>query len=153
MEKLESDVDFGLRLRARVSQSRCSLVKIIISSPPTLSALISLGLFTSFGLQFGLYSTLAMEWDPSRFFRPEGSPSPYALLILNQPINENAFGVLSRYGKILYELCIDAVSWIKDANANAASYIICADGGANRLFDMPEVNGKGSKAVSDIYRH
>ncbi|KAJ5796778.1 uncharacterized protein N7518_005318 [Penicillium psychrosexuale] len=68
-----------------------------------------------------------MEWDPSRFFRPEGSPSPYALLILNQPINENAFGVLSRY----------------------ASYIICADGGANRLFDMPEVNGKGSKALPD----
>ncbi|KAJ5199464.1 thiamine pyrophosphokinase eukaryotic [Penicillium cf. griseofulvum] len=59
-----------------------------------------------------------MEWDPSRFFRPSGSPSPYALLILNQPINEKAFGVLSRY----------------------ASYIICADGGANRLFDMPEVN-------------
>lgn len=25
MEKLESDVDFGLRLSARVSQSRCSL--------------------------------------------------------------------------------------------------------------------------------
>ncbi|KXG50271.1 thiamine pyrophosphokinase, eukaryotic [Penicillium griseofulvum] len=59
-----------------------------------------------------------MEWDPSRFFRPSGSPSPYALLILNQPINEKAFGVLSRY----------------------ASYIICADGGANRLFDMPQVN-------------
>ncbi|KAJ5164818.1 thiamine pyrophosphokinase eukaryotic [Penicillium coprophilum] len=58
-----------------------------------------------------------MEWDPSRFFRPSGSPSPYALLVLNQPINEKAFGVLSRY----------------------ASYIICADGGANRLFDMPEV--------------
>ncbi|KAJ5845214.1 hypothetical protein N7534_008883 [Penicillium rubens] len=59
-----------------------------------------------------------MEWDPSRFFQPKGSSSPYALLILNQPINEKAFGVLSRY----------------------ASYIICADGGANRLFDMPEDN-------------
>ncbi|OQE80918.1 hypothetical protein PENNAL_c0043G01181 [Penicillium nalgiovense] len=59
-----------------------------------------------------------MEWDPSRFFHPQGSSSPYALLILNQPINEKAFGVLSRY----------------------ASYIICADGGANRLFDMPEDN-------------
>ncbi|KAJ5442234.1 thiamine pyrophosphokinase eukaryotic [Penicillium cf. griseofulvum] len=69
-----------------------------------------------------------MEWDPSRFFRPSGSPSPYALLILNQPINEKAFGVLSRY----------------------ASYIICADGGANRLFDMPEVNEESK--VSDIYR-
>ncbi|KGO75770.1 Thiamin pyrophosphokinase, eukaryotic [Penicillium italicum] len=68
-----------------------------------------------------------MEWDPSRFFRPEGSPSPYALLILNQPINEKAFGVLSRY----------------------ASYIICADGGANRLFDMPEDNEKEPKELPD----
>lgn len=41
----------------------------------------------------------AMEWDPSCFFRPEGSPSPYALLILNQPINEKAFGVLSEHGE------------------------------------------------------
>ncbi|KAJ5850513.1 hypothetical protein N7455_010369 [Penicillium solitum] len=68
-----------------------------------------------------------MEWDPSRFFRPEGSPSPYALLILNQPINEKAFGVLSKY----------------------ASYIICADGGANRLFDMPEDNETESKQLPD----
>ncbi|CAI7646806.1 unnamed protein product [Penicillium glandicola] len=69
-----------------------------------------------------------MEWDPSRFFRPLGSPSPYALLILNQPINEKAFGVLSRY----------------------ASFIICADGGANRLFDMPETNEKESKLPDAI---
>ncbi|KAF3396504.1 thiamine pyrophosphokinase 1 [Penicillium rolfsii] len=41
-----------------------------------------------------------MEWDPSRFFRPEGSPSPYALLVLNQPINEKAFGVLSEHGDL-----------------------------------------------------
>ncbi|KAJ5955434.1 hypothetical protein N7501_009713 [Penicillium viridicatum] len=68
-----------------------------------------------------------MEWDPSRFFRPEGSPSPYALLILNQPINEKAFGVLSKY----------------------ASYIICADGGANRLFDMSEDNETESKQLPD----
>lgn len=40
-----------------------------------------------------------MEWDPSRFFRPEGSPLPYALLVLNQPINEKAFGVLSEHGE------------------------------------------------------
>ncbi|KAJ5958961.1 thiamine pyrophosphokinase eukaryotic [Penicillium vulpinum] len=68
-----------------------------------------------------------MEWDPSRFFRPSGSPSPYALIILNQPINEKAFGVLSRY----------------------ASYIICADGGANRLFDMLKINGIESKQLPD----
>ncbi|KAJ5794554.1 thiamine pyrophosphokinase eukaryotic [Penicillium paradoxum] len=68
-----------------------------------------------------------MEWDPSRFFRSSGSPSPYALLILNQPINEKAFGVLSRY----------------------ASCILCADGGANRLFDMMKINGTESTDLPD----
>lgn len=63
-------------------------------------------LFTNFGqVQFDLCSPLAMEWDPSRFFRSEGSPSPYALLILNQPINEKAFGVLGKYGKFPLEKC------------------------------------------------
>jgi hypothetical protein len=47
-----------------------------------------------------LFFSFVMEWDPSRFFRPEGSPSPYALLVLNQPINEKAFGVLSEHGEI-----------------------------------------------------
>ncbi|KAJ5619489.1 thiamine pyrophosphokinase eukaryotic [Penicillium lagena] len=55
-----------------------------------------------------------MEWHPSRFFERSGSPSPYALLVLNQPINDRAFNALSQH----------------------ASYIICADGGANRLYDM-----------------
>jgi thiamine pyrophosphokinase len=66
-----------------------------------------------------------MEWDPSRFFRVAGSPSPYVLLNLNQPINESAFGVLSEH----------------------ASYIICADGGANRLYDMMKKHGKEAKEV------
>ncbi|KAF7714149.1 Uncharacterized protein PECH_009011 [Penicillium ucsense] len=75
-----------------------------------------------------------MEWDPSRFFRPEGSPSPYALLMLNQPINERAFTVLSQH----------------------ASYIICADGGANRLFDMMKAQGKEStepRQYGNKYKH
>ncbi|KAJ5722009.1 hypothetical protein N7488_000044 [Penicillium malachiteum] len=63
-----------------------------------------------------------MEWNPTLFFRPEGSPSPYALLILNQPINEKAFEVLNEH----------------------ASYIICADGGANRLYDVTKSQGKES---------
>ncbi|KAJ5908089.1 hypothetical protein N7495_000771 [Penicillium taxi] len=69
-----------------------------------------------------------MEWDPSRFFRASGSPFPYALLVLNQPINEKAVGVLSEY----------------------ASYIICADGGANRLHDMLKKEGKESSELPDI---
>lgn len=39
-----------------------------------------------------------MEWDPSQFFR-SGDVSTYALLVLNQPINEKAFGVLSDHGE------------------------------------------------------
>ncbi|CAI7568424.1 unnamed protein product [Penicillium pancosmium] len=68
-----------------------------------------------------------MEWDPSQFFRPGGHASPYALLVLNQPINETAFGVLSEH----------------------ASYIICADGGANRLYDMLKHHGKESTILPD----
>lgn len=68
-----------------------------------------------------------MEWDPSCFFRSGGYTSPYALLVLNQPINEKAFGVLSDH----------------------ASYIICADGGANRLYDMLKHHGQESKILPD----
>ena len=66
---------------------------IIISSLRTLSRTPTLS------FRSDLDSSLSMEWDPSRFFRVSGSPSPYALLVLNQPINENAFGVLSQYGE------------------------------------------------------
>ncbi|OQE23257.1 hypothetical protein PENSTE_c009G04598 [Penicillium steckii] len=67
-----------------------------------------------------------MEWDPSQFFR-SGDVSTYALLVLNQPINENAFGVLCDH----------------------ASYIICADGGANRLYEMMKQHGKESTILPD----
>jgi hypothetical protein len=50
-----------------------------------------------------------MEWDPSRFFRPEESPSPYALLLLNQPINERAFGVLSEHGETPLEEYLSSI--------------------------------------------
>ncbi|CAG8107482.1 unnamed protein product [Penicillium salamii] len=68
-----------------------------------------------------------MEWDPSVFFTASGSSSPYALLILHQPINQKAYDALSRH----------------------ASYIMCADGGANRLYDMSEALGTESKSLPD----
>ncbi|RAH40405.1 thiamine diphosphokinase [Aspergillus brunneoviolaceus CBS 621.78] len=59
------------------------------------------------------------EWDPTQFFR-EGYPSsPYALLILNHPINEKAYDVLQRHA------CIT----------------VCADGGANRFYEMMKARG------------
>lgn len=39
-----------------------------------------------------------MEWDPSRFFCSSDGDAPYALLVLNQPINERAFKVLQQRG-------------------------------------------------------
>lgn len=39
-----------------------------------------------------------MDWHPTQFFRTSPAPSPFALLVLNQPINENAFGVLHKHG-------------------------------------------------------
>ncbi|OKO95204.1 hypothetical protein PENSUB_11283 [Penicillium subrubescens] len=63
-----------------------------------------------------------MEWDPSRFFRLEGSPSPYALLVLNQPINEKAFGVLSEHDPDQYST--DFTKCLKYLNSHAAEIII-----------------------------
>ncbi|PLN79299.1 thiamine pyrophosphokinase [Aspergillus taichungensis] len=56
-----------------------------------------------------------MEWDPTQFFCTDvDPPAPYALVVLNQPINENAYGVL----------------------AGHARAIVCADGGANHFYEM-----------------
>lgn len=41
-----------------------------------------------------------MDWDPTQFFRANEPPTPFALLILNQPINEKAFNVLKHHGKL-----------------------------------------------------
>lgn len=40
-----------------------------------------------------------MEWDPTQFFRTDKPPTPFALLVLNQPINEKAFKVLKDHGE------------------------------------------------------
>jgi hypothetical protein len=51
---------------------------------------------------------IKMEWDPTQFFRDNHTPiNPFALLILNQPINERAFRVLKKHGMPSYLLtCI-----------------------------------------------
>lgn len=64
------------------------------------------------------------EWWPSRFFGSDKTIIPYAVLILNQPINEHALRAV-----------------IDDA-----ALIVCADGGANRLFDLSRnCNGEFSQ--------
>ncbi|KAB8225062.1 thiamine pyrophosphokinase [Aspergillus novoparasiticus] len=63
-----------------------------------------------------------MEWDPTQFFRDDHTPNPFALLILNQPINERAFRVLRRHAKVT----------------------LCADGGANRFYSMMKAHDRES---------
>ncbi|RAK89919.1 thiamine pyrophosphokinase [Aspergillus costaricaensis CBS 115574] len=66
--------------------------------------------------------TRLMTWDPTQFFRTEeGLPSsPYALLILNHPINERAYDVLQKH----------------------ALTTVCADGGANHFYEMMKARGR-----------
>ncbi|ODM20076.1 hypothetical protein SI65_05062 [Aspergillus cristatus] len=68
-----------------------------------------------------------MDWDPTQFFRTDAPPSSFALLVLNQPINEKAFQVLREH----------------------ANYTICADGGANRFYDLMRKNGLESTILPD----
>lgn len=43
----------------------------------------------------------ALQMDPTQFFRDPKPPVPFALLVLNQPINERAFAVLRKHGEPL----------------------------------------------------
>ncbi|KAE8347158.1 hypothetical protein BDV24DRAFT_54479 [Aspergillus arachidicola] len=69
-----------------------------------------------------------MEWDPTQFFRDDHTPNPFALLILNQPINERAFRVLRRHAKVT----------------------LCADGGANRFYSMMKAHDQESIDLPDL---
>ncbi|KMU80988.1 hypothetical protein DIZ76_015713 [Coccidioides immitis] len=63
-----------------------------------------------------------MEWKPTKFFESVPRSKPYALLVLNQPINPNAYKILKQH----------------------ASFTICADGGANRFYELMRKNGTES---------
>ncbi|KAE8330166.1 thiamine pyrophosphokinase [Aspergillus sergii] len=69
-----------------------------------------------------------MEWDPTQFFREDHTPIQFALLILNQPINERAFRVLRRHAKVT----------------------LCADGGANRFYSMMKAHDRESIDLPDL---
>ncbi|KAJ9245877.1 hypothetical protein DTO169E5_1 [Paecilomyces variotii] len=67
-----------------------------------------------------------MEWDPTQFFRDGIRPSvPFALLVLNQPINQRAFAALNKH----------------------ACFTICADGGANVYYDLMKSQDKETSDV------
>ncbi|KAL3462327.1 thiamine pyrophosphokinase [Aspergillus heterothallicus] len=70
-----------------------------------------------------------MEWDPTQFFREEENktPPPFALVVLNQPINEIALSVLRDH----------------------ALTTVCADGGANRFFESAMSRGLQDTDIPD----
>ncbi|EEQ87530.1 thiamine pyrophosphokinase Thi80 [Blastomyces dermatitidis ER-3] len=70
-----------------------------------------------------------MDWYPAQFFNPAAPPpsSPFALLVLNQPINQNAYTILKKH----------------------ASFTICADGGANHLYNLMRKSGRESIELPD----
>ncbi|KAJ0414622.1 thiamine pyrophosphokinase [Aspergillus carlsbadensis] len=70
-----------------------------------------------------------MEWDPTQFFREEENktPPPFALVVLNQPINEIVLSVLSEH----------------------ALTTVCADGGANRFFESAKSRGLEDTDIPD----
>ncbi|EAL86930.1 thiamine pyrophosphokinase [Aspergillus fumigatus] len=44
---------------------------------------------------------MSTEWDPTQFFCDSSQPiAPFALLVLNQPINERAFAVLKKHDSV-----------------------------------------------------
>ncbi|QSS57181.1 thiamine pyrophosphokinase Thi80 [Histoplasma capsulatum var. duboisii H88] len=70
-----------------------------------------------------------MDWYPAQFFNTVAPPSsPFALIVLNQPINQHAYRVLDKH----------------------ARFTICADGGANHLYNLMRTSGKESTEV-DTY--
>lgn len=43
-------------------------------------------------------ATDTMEWNPTQFLRKTPPAVPYALIVLNHAINENAYDVLKKHG-------------------------------------------------------
>ncbi|RAK94932.1 thiamine diphosphokinase [Aspergillus ibericus CBS 121593] len=68
-----------------------------------------------------------MEWDPTQFFRGDSDspPAPFALLILNHPINEKAYDVLQKHAMIT----------------------VCVDGGANHFYEMMKAKGRENSHI------
>ncbi|KAI5294041.1 hypothetical protein KEM52_004795 [Ascosphaera acerosa] len=70
----------------------------------------------------------AREWDPTVILDPSFAPrNPYAVIILNTPLNGNAYRLIRQQ----------------------ASFVLCADGGANRLFTCMRQHGEEPSHLPD----
>ena len=87
-----------------------------------------------------------MNWDPTQFFRTEEGlpPSPYALLILNHPINERAYDVLRKHGITTISFTPYIIFHTEECilNKRIALTTVCADGGANHFYEMMKARGR-----------
>lgn len=82
-----------------------------------------------------------MEWNPGKFFDDRQTETPYALLILNQPLNVRAYGQVAPHG--MQQRGVETI-----ALTLPASMIICVDGGANHLHKTFQVDKSPFDRVS-----
>lgn len=82
-----------------------------------------------------------MEWNPGKFFDDRQTETPYALLILNQPLNVRAYGQVAPHG--MQQRGVETI-----ALTLPASMIICVDGGANHLHKIFQVDKSPFDRVS-----
>ena len=70
------------------------------------------------------------HWHPTSIFSGQHRERPYAIIVLNQLINNNAL----------------------DAVITNAALLVCADGGANRFYEYEAENGRYSEGVKGVRR-
>jgi thiamine pyrophosphokinase len=96
----------------------------------------------------GRFRETVQVWDPSRLLAPtDGGAAPaHAVVLLNVPLHVDhlrTFEHLWNGGECHCSPCMH------QADALAASYRVCADGGANRLFDAYFASPSSAEAASD----